>query len=525
MYRYIVIDDEKPTRTGTIQKLASLSDQLVCIGEASNGEQGLELVKELHPDIVITDMKMPVLGGERLLPVLAEKYPDIYIIVISGYQDFEYSKQAIRANAVDYILKPFGEEEIVQSVRQAIKRITNASLVQSRIQESSDYKEALLISQDIETLRSMIDGYPLEAHTFSSDKFSFVNRNPLWHLILLHGTPSLPEKEINTFLSENEYTHISVYLPHRYAPTLGYLLLCTRSDVCRSSQQLCQSLLSKLHTFLYSEGSRLLCGISAPHTSLSEMYDAAKESIQALNQLKPSDTQTVFFYNAEITEPPTIYWGSEAELLFYTESGKTQEVISLVKELFAYYRNLHCNSLGEIKRSCMNLSNQIKMTVDSYLSPASAASSHSSEQSILNTLFSLDELEAYYQQLFANISQSLAPHHIYSDTDLIGNIKTYIERNYQKNISVEFVASLFHMNRTYLSHIFKKKHGKSFGDYLNLVRLEHAKAQLLQTDKKMYQIAKSAGYDNVRNLYRSFKKFEQTTPEQYRILHQDSKQD
>lgn len=82
---------------------------------------------------------------------------------------------------------------------------------------------------------------------------------------------------------------------------------------------------------------------------------------------------------------------------------------------------------------------------------------------------------------FTNISQSLAPHHIYSDTDLIGNIKTYIERNYQKNISVEFVASLFHMNRAYLSHIFKKKHGKSFGDHLNLVRLEHTKAAAPQT--------------------------------------------
>jgi two-component system response regulator YesN len=523
MYRYIVIDDEKPTRTGTILKLAPLSDQLVCIGEAANGEDGLKLTEELHPDIVITDMKMPVLGGEQLLPILAEKYPDIYIVVISGYQDFEYSKQAIRANAVDYILKPFSEEEIIHSVCQAMKRLANATIVQSRIQESADYKEALLASQDIEKLRSMIDGYALEKPSFSSDRFSFVNRSASWNLVLLHAAPALPEKEINAFLSENEYTHICLYLPHRHAPTLGYLLFCTHSGISRDSQQLCQNLLSKLTSYLYSEGHKLQCGISEPHTSLSELYSASKESIQALNQLKFADTQTIFFHSTEPTEANAISWGDEAEFLFYVESGKTQEVTALVKKLFAYYRNLPCASLGDIKRSCMNISNQIKVTVDFYIIPETVSSSHSSVQNILNTLFSLNELEDYFQQFFANICQSLAPHHIYSDNDLVGNVKTYIERNYQKNISVEFVASLFHMNRTYLSHIFKKKHGSSFGDYLNLVRLEHAKTLLLQTDKKMYQIAKNAGYDNVRNLYRAFKKFEQTTPEQYRIMHQTTK--
>ena len=80
MYRYIVIDDEKFTRIGTIAKLEPMSDQLVCAGEASNGELGLSLIEKIHPDIVITDMKMPVLGGEQLLPIIAEKYPDIYII-------------------------------------------------------------------------------------------------------------------------------------------------------------------------------------------------------------------------------------------------------------------------------------------------------------------------------------------------------------------------------------------------------------------------------------------------------------
>ena len=99
---------------------------------------------------------------------------------------------------------------------------------------------------------------------------------------------------------------------------------------------------------------------------------------------------------------------------------------------------------------------------------------------------------------------------------LINNVKTYIEHYYQKNVSVEIAASLFHVNRSYLSHIFKKKMGESFIDYLNKVRVKHAKELLVSSDKKMYQIALLSGYNNVRYFFRAFKKIEGMTPEQYR---------
>lgn len=90
MYKYVIIDDELLTRKGTIEKLAPVANILQCTGEAEDGEQGLQLIEAVHPDLVITDMKMPVMDGTALLPVLAERYPEIALIVISGYQDFEY---------------------------------------------------------------------------------------------------------------------------------------------------------------------------------------------------------------------------------------------------------------------------------------------------------------------------------------------------------------------------------------------------------------------------------------------------
>ena len=109
MYTYIVIDDESLIRKGTIKKLQPMEDQISCIGEADNGKSGIELIQEVHPDFVILDMQMPIMGGKELLPYLAENYPEMPLIVISGYRDFDYVKQAISAAAIDYILKPFSD--------------------------------------------------------------------------------------------------------------------------------------------------------------------------------------------------------------------------------------------------------------------------------------------------------------------------------------------------------------------------------------------------------------------------------
>ena len=140
MYTYIVIDDESLIRKGTIKKLQPMEDRITCIGEADNGKAGIELIQEVHPDIVILDMQMPIMGGKELLPYLAENYPDMPLIVISGYRDFDYVKQAISAAAIDYILKPFSKEAIQDCISRAIERLEDSQTL-SRVTDSDEEKK------------------------------------------------------------------------------------------------------------------------------------------------------------------------------------------------------------------------------------------------------------------------------------------------------------------------------------------------------------------------------------------------
>lgn len=119
-------------------------------------------------------------------------------------------------------------------------------------------------------------------------------------------------------------------------------------------------------------------------------------------------------------------------------------------------------------------------------------------QAIVNTLFSSDEVKAYYMQFFLNITSLLKKQSVYNTGELIDQIQFYIQRNYQKNITQEFIASLFYLNRSYLSQLFKKQTGQKFVDYLNDIRMNKAKELLIHSDRKMYQIAKNVGYDNTK---------------------------
>lgn len=134
MLKVLIIDDE-PWSRQVVKSLGAWEEHgMQVIGEAEDGIEGLELVEELHPEIVITDMRMPGLDGVELLERLKRQYPEVQIIVMSGYDDFVYLKQAIRSKAVEYLLKPVDRAELNNVLSECAKererqRLTGSPLM------------------------------------------------------------------------------------------------------------------------------------------------------------------------------------------------------------------------------------------------------------------------------------------------------------------------------------------------------------------------------------------------------------
>ncbi|MBR5636179.1 MAG: response regulator [Pseudobutyrivibrio sp.] len=120
MTKVLIVDDEKYVRLGIKNDTDwSLIDCEV-VGEAANGQEGLEKAKELKPDVVISDIKMPKMTGIEMSEILLEKYPDMKVIFLTAYDEFEYARAAIRIGASDYLLKPFDDGALEGAIQRLL---------------------------------------------------------------------------------------------------------------------------------------------------------------------------------------------------------------------------------------------------------------------------------------------------------------------------------------------------------------------------------------------------------------------
>ncbi len=161
-YKVLIVDDE-PWSRKVIKQLGEWDKhQLMIIGEAEDGSEGLSLIHELAPDIVITDMRMPGIDGVELLRTMNEQVPELKIIVMSGYDDFVYLKQAIQSQAKEYLLKPVDPDELNAALAKCV-----SELKQSNNVITASYHSALLLddSEQLDAyldLRHIIYGYLID---------------------------------------------------------------------------------------------------------------------------------------------------------------------------------------------------------------------------------------------------------------------------------------------------------------------------------------------------------------------------
>ena len=519
MYTYIIIDDEELIRKGTIKKLSNLEQQIKCIAEASDGKEGIELIKQFHPDFVILDIQMPGMNGMELLPYLAKNYPHLPLIVISGYQNFDYIKQAISSNALEYILKPFSREAIQKVVLKAIKRLEDDSHIKNQIKISQQEKEQAQYDYDIHVLRTIILGYQEHGSNLSSKKLSYLLKNHSLCLLAISLSKPIHDKTISSMLHRLGFEDLILPFSIPNNDTLYLFLLFIPQNTAKSKNLAIQQFLNDIIPQITMIDPKIHIGISLIHDSIDSLNTCYSEAISALNQQYVIQDNSQRYFFIPQTSPIPITWNKEDELLFRIEAGITQEVQLLTDELFDYYHTIPNCTLLDVKYHCYKLSDLCRQLLDEYVGDAHNVKSSTSMQNVVNNIFSIEDLKTYYKQFFLNLTKMIEPDSIYAIEDTIKKVEIYIQRNYQKNLSQEFLSSLFYINRSYLSTLFKKRTGKKFVDYLNQIRISKSIELLTNTDKKMYQIARLVGYDNTKYFFRIFKKQIGITPEEYRTIH------
>ena len=523
MYKVLIADDEKIIREGLISAIPWEALSMELCASAENGKEALEKAEALRPDLIITDIRMPFLSGLEFVEALLAGAPKCRIVIISGFEEFEYARTALRLGVSEYLLKPVDLEVL----KKTLLRIKN-ELDQQNLRDRNLEKlhQEVLLQQDYH-LRHSLARYLRGSGTF--EQAAEYLPPEMAEAVYVQGVLvridnfdriTAPMSEESIFAMTQKFEHMlkeqlripyvleidrDLYFcvaagidPDQIQMRMKAFVLRARSIILEPSYS---TVLSTLH-----EG-----GIRELKTAWKETRDYLEHTFliglgQDLEAGRETGTQRVSISNIDL-EPffRTVYSFDREEI--------QKELDLLEKELQALAHNSYLYSSMLMSHIYQELRSLLQRTGFSMNDIFSDPMKEYREMMSRQTLRGMIEEMGRILDRICSFMQENAD----DSRRTIRRAKMYIEANFaDPSLSLDTVAGNAGITPTYLSALFKKSEKQSFVSYLTEVRLKHAKELLLTGQKKTYEVALECGYANPTYFSSIFKKHTGYSPSEYR---------
>lgn len=533
--KVLIADDEVLVRIGVRTSVDWNALGLQLVGEASDGCSALELAEKEKPDIVITDIKMPGMDGISLIKTLKKKYPEICIIVLSGYDDLELVKGALKAGAYDYILKLSLEESGLMNILTQVKAELEMNGAEDKVQNdrgkqenvstvSENYDSLLysLVKYSEKIILSQID--PVSSFEWA---FDFSVKKRIVYL-KVENERQIDERLLGkdrekyfesvtqvirqTMLSNQKYEII------RTEPYEWVLLLSAGLDE-RAVIKLCEMLEDSLR--LYFDISAVF-GISREFGdigSCTEHFLRAKNCVEE----KYFDPQRWIFLEkdrGDFSENRVQFFSKEKEerLLQLLELAEQERILELLEEIFENIeksRTISIDAAQDAIREILFIFVRFMKTRGGYDQILYESESIYKK---LESMQTFSDVKNWCYEMVEMIC-SRTREVMWQEGNLeIQKVKEYIQEHITDVITLGELAEHVNMNEAYLSSRFSKKMGISITRYITEKRINLAKKYLKTTSSRIYEIGMMVGYDNEHYFSRIFKKITGVTPVEYRKL-------
>lgn len=497
--KLLVVDDEVWFREGLTKLIADNQLGWEVVGEASDGEEALAAIDSFEPDLILTDINMPVLDGLALAEQIHLKgNNDPMVIILTGYRDFEYAQQALRYGAIEFLLKPFSLDEMKMVLHKAYEKFRRKELLKrvkrQELQSHAMRSAILRLPYNREEWRSLgIDwrGYSFELlqihHFFPKDK-SYSERD----IGLLHYAVSNIIAEL-----QQECGIKGGWLPltsHQFAFVLepGPAVEAYRQVVGNTVEQL-------LGISVHWQ----CAGTIAELEDLSALYDSI--AIQG-----HPGSQTVWLNETSVqNESYELREAIVSSLMIGDLQGAKSKIESYLNSVSSY-------SLQQCKAEIYKLIaafSDILMTDFKHLKEASYEDLNPSAILLMNDNKELLEWALCKSNDFLGLFERWMQEK--RDNVVVRAIQ-YIDLHYREVCTLQVVAAHVHVTPNYLSNLFKKETGTGFTNYISSLRVDKAKALLRGTKLKMTEIAEQTGFDNSSYFTAVFKQLMRMSPSDYR---------
>ena len=527
MYRVMIVDDDAIIRRGLSRNISWEESGFQLVGTVGDGEEGLRLFLQSQPEIVISDIKMPFMDGLDLSRRLLEVAPETKIILLTGYGEFDYAKQALELKVFDYILKPIDFDVLIQTVQKAATVLDNERKVQWQIQESRP-----LLKQRFLT-RLILGKYQSERELFGEAAFLELKIQKGCYIAVLVKIDDYQNPEVFSGVAEQEIAKVKLANLCREnlenqteVVDLGgdemVVIFFSNSKPGQTTQaafEWSETLLSQANERL---SLSITIGLGSARPSLLEITDSFREARSALgfrhilgrNQvLTIGDTGMP---NAgDTADLPEI----REELGLKIKLGLTSEVVKLLDNIEA----------GLLRRKFVSLSTaQLLGTQLALLLLQEAQDLEAENPQVKRGFFfgqcrliqegqTIQDIFMELRRLASEISEMINQRRESMQEGLVGQAVHFIEENYfQEGLSLSDVAQAVHVSPVYLSIMFKKERNINFSSFLTEVRMKKAMELLRSSDLKSYEVAERVGYSNPQYFSVCFKKYSGCSPSEFK---------
>lgn len=461
MFRILVADDEKVTRKGIVTMLErGLKEEIEFI-EAANGEEALQIVKQQMIHLVITDICMPLCSGLEFVEQLRRNDDDVTVIIVSGYENFEYAKQAVRLGVKDYIMKPLKREELLGLVENCIADIRKKQMEMQQFWQQTEEQNRLRKELEHEVLLHILHGMNVQV---GIARLEFLKRN--------FTEPFL----------------IAAVLAYEWNPESDAQV---EASVKRIVEEALEARLAGNACSMCEEHGKIVLA-----AGLSEM----KKQVCVAADCK------IFNTGEKVISFAGIPGCTGAEACSVDSAGGEKKVLEAFQKMFAAGKSIETVQMlrkmyDKIRQEC----NQRQKSSDSYVGKA------------FSELWSDFELRREVKEMMQYAADTDSEDAA-KKSQMIKDITAFVRAHVTEDIDLNYVAEMFGKTPGYIGMLFRRENGLGFNEFVTSERIELAKKLLKDSSVSVQKVGEKCGYYNPKYFSIVFKKAEGISPKAYQMM-------